>query len=133
MKAQILLMFLGIGLLISCTKDDNHLGPESTINGTWNLTSVSGGLASFDIDYQKGDIKWTFNQANSTLTVVNNIGNDKAFILRSGTYHFKIEQNGERQVLFVDNNDYRLTILSIDQDLIITDGMFDGFTAEFHK
>ena len=134
MKARILtiLIIIGIGFLTSCNNDDVDI-PEKTINGTWNLRNVKGGLASINNDYQKGDIQWTFNPINNTLTVANNIGNDKAFTLHSGTYQFNIEQNVESQILFVSNNDYRMVILSMDQNLIITDDMNDGFTAEFNR
>lgn len=135
MKAQIfsLLIIIGIGFITSCSNIDDHLEPEKAIDGTWNLINKKGGLASFNIDYQKGDIKWTFSESNNTLIVVNNIGNENAFHLHSGTYNFDIEQNGESQVLFVNDNDYRMVILSIDQNLTITDAMNDGFTAEFIK
>lgn len=122
-----------IGFVTSCAKDDNALPQENTINGTWNLINVHGGMTSTNINYSKGDVKWIFNQADSTLSVQNKIGNDNSFMLHSATYTFNIEQNGETQVLFVDNNDYRMIILSIDNSLIINDNLADGFTAEFKR
>ncbi|MBD1398480.1 hypothetical protein H9Q13_15010 [Pontibacter sp. JH31] len=135
MKAQILilLMVVGIGLMTSCKRDDNDPAPEITINGTWNLKSVRGGLASINREYKKGDVKWIFNETNKTLTVANNIGNDNAYMLPSGTYQYNIDQTGKSQVLLVNNTDYRMVILSIDQNLVISDDMLDGFTGEFNK
>lgn len=133
MKKNILTLFLfiAIGFFASCGNDSDDLPQEKTINGTWNLKNVRGGFASTNVNYSKGDIKWIFNQADSTLSVQNKIGNDNSFMLLSGSYTFNIEQNGETQILFVDNGDYRIIILSMDINLIVTDGMNDGFTAEF--
>ena len=135
MKTRLLtfLLITGIGLFSSCKNDDNDLPQEKTINGTWNLINVHGGLASINKSYSKGDVKWIFNQTDSTLSVQNKIGNDNAFRLHSGSYTFNIEQNGDTQVLFVDNHDNRMVILSIDNNLIISDDMNDGFTAEFKR
>lgn len=134
MKANIftLLIIVGIGFLTSCSNDDNS-SQENTINGTWNLTNVRGGLASIDNDYSKGDIKWTFDQTSAILTVENKIGNDNGFYLHSGTYSFNIEDDNENQILFVDNDDFRMVILSIDKNLIITDDFNDGFIAKFKR
>lgn len=131
-KSLTLILITGVGLLTGCDDDDN-LFHEKTINGTWNLINKHGGLAFIDKDYSKGDIKWIFDESNATLTVENKIGNDNAFMLHSGTFDFNIEQNSETQILFVNNNDYRMVILSIDNDLIITDDLNDGFTAEFKR
>lgn len=132
-KLTTLLLILGIGLLTNCDNDDNDLPQEKTINGTWNLINVRGGLASINKGYSKGDVKWIFNQSDSTLSVQNKVGNDNAFMLYTGSYTFNIEQNGGAQVIFVDNQDYRMVILSLDNNLIISDDMNDGFTAEFNK
>ena len=127
-----LLLIFGIGLLANCSDDQDDFSQEKTINGTWSLIKKHGGLASVDIDYPKGDIKWTFKEMDSSLTIENKIGNDHAFLLHSGTYYYDIQQQGESQILFV-NNDYRMLILSMEDNLIITDDMNDGFTAEFKK
>ncbi|SDE25353.1 hypothetical protein SAMN05421636_104118 [Pricia antarctica] len=127
-----LLVVLGFALMASCEDDDNDLPQEKTINGTWNLVNVHGGFGSVNINYSKRDIKWIFNQADSTLSVQNNIGNDNAFVLHSGYYNFNLEPSGETQILFVDN-DYRMIILSMDNNLILTENANDGFTAEFTR
>ena len=132
-KLLTLLLFVGIGLLISCAEDENDLSSEITINGTWDLINVRGGLASSNINYSKGDVKWIFDQTDSTLSVQNKVGNDKAFMLHSGSYDFSIGLNAGTQILFVDNDDHRMVILSLDNNLIISDDMNDGFTAEFKK
>lgn len=132
-KLLIYLLFVGFGLSTSCESDDNDLPQEKTIIGTWNLINVRGGLASISKNYANGDVKWTFNQTDSTLSVQNKIGNDDAFMLLSGLYTFAIEQHGKTQVLFANNKDYRMVILSMDNNLIISDDMNDGFTAEFKR
>ena len=132
-KLRALLLIVGIGLLTSCDKNDTNLPQEKSINGTWNLVNVRGGLASISKGYSKGDVKWIFNQNDKTLSVQNKVGNDNAFMLFTGSYTFNIEQNGDPQVLFVDNQDYRMIILSLDNTLIINDNLTDGFTAEFKR
>lgn len=134
MKSKVLSLTLivGIAFFTNCSGDDNNPAQDSTINGTWFLKNVHGGLASLDIDYAKGDIKWIFNQTNKTLTVQNNIGNDNGFMVHDGIYDYEIELNGETQVLFLDN-EIRMVILSFNNDLIITDDFNDGFTAEFQR
>lgn len=132
-KLILCLLLVGLGLSTSCNNDDNDLPQEKTINGTWNLINVRGGLGSINKNYVIGDVKWAFDQTDSTLSVQNSTGNDNAFMLLSGLYTFTIEQNGETQVLFANNKDYRMVILSIDNNLIITDDFNDGFTAEFKR
>jgi len=135
MNVQILTLFLVVGItfLASCSNDNNSPSPEQLIDGTWYLTNVSGGLASISVDYQRGDIKWIFNQTNNSLTVENYLGNDDGFMLNSGVYDYSIEQKSETQIIFVDEDDYRMVILSMGNNLIITDDLNDGFTAEFKR
>lgn len=135
MKTKILtiLLFIGIGFFISCNDNDDNSTQQETISGTWNLINVRGGLAGINNNYSKGDIKWAFDQTNAILTVENKIGNNNAFYLHNGIYSFNIEDDQETKILFIDNNDYRLVILSIDNSLIITDDFNDGFTAEFKR
>ena len=125
-----LLLIVGIGFLTSCGNDFDDLSKEKSINGTWNLKNVQGGMTFRSFDYPRGDVKWTFNLTDSTLTVQKKIGNDNAFMLENGSYDFNIEQNGETQFLFVDGY-YRMEILSVDNNLMINDGNEDGFTAKF--
>ena len=135
MKTKILtlIMIIGIGFLNSCNNDDNDSLKEKTINGTWYLKNVGGGLASINVDYKRGDIKWIFNQTNNTLIVDNHTGNDNGFMLQSRAYTYNIEQKGETQIIFLDNGDYRMVVLSMENNLLISDGMADGFTAEFQR
>lgn len=134
MKTKLLplLLIVGIGFLTSCGNDYDDLPQEKSINGTWNLKNVQGGMTFRNFDYPRGDVKWTFNQTDSTLTVQKKIGNDYAFMLDNGSFDFYIEQNGETQFLYVDGY-YRMEILSMDNNLIINDGFADGFTAEFKR
>ncbi|MBJ7879599.1 hypothetical protein [Gelidibacter salicanalis] len=106
MKARILVLLLivGIGFLNSCNNDDDDSSQEKSINGTWYLTNIRGGLGSMNNDYSIGDVKWTFDQTNSILIVENKIGNSNSFYLHSGTYSFNIVENEETQIFFIDNN-----------------------------
>ena len=110
MKTKILtlLFIIGIGLLNSCSSDDDNTTlPDESINGVWNLKNASFGLSPTTIDYNLGDVIWTFNQ-NATLIVENNIITEDIYSvgLESGTYDYEIEQNGNSQTLYI-NSDQR--------------------------
>lgn len=64
-----------------------------SINGTWKLVNVSGGIAGTNDDFADGLITWKFN-ANHTVTITNNNTDDsKQDILESGTYDYVFNTN----------------------------------------
>ena len=101
--------------------------------GRW---SVSGGLAGINIDYNQGDVKWSFNLENNTLIVENNIittGPEDIYAgLESGTYNIEITQSGEIQTLFINNTERGVLIL-LNHNLKIDDRFADGFITEFER
>mgnify|MGYP004285581033 FL=1 len=121
--------------MFGCSDDESN--QTETLNGIWNLKNVSGGLAGINIDYNQGDVKWSFNLENNTLIVENNIittGPEDIYAgLESGTYNIEITQSGEIQTLFINNTERGVLIL-LNDNLKIDDGLYaDGFITEFER
>ncbi|HIG90007.1 MAG TPA: hypothetical protein EYQ45_03385 [Flavobacteriaceae bacterium] len=132
---KLLYIFLGLSLMFGCSDDESN--QTETLNGIWNLKNVSGGLAGINIDYNQGDVKWSFNLENNTLIVENNIittGPEDIYAgLESGTYNIEITQSGEIQTLFINNTERGVLIL-LNDNLKIDDGLTaDGFITEFER
>ena len=132
---KLLYIFLGLSLMFGCSDDESN--QTETLNGIWNLKNVSGGLAGINIDYNQGDVKWSFNLENNTLIVENNIittGPEDIYAgLESGTYNIEITQSGEIQTLFINNTERGVLIL-LNDNLKIDDGLYaDGFITEFER
>jgi hypothetical protein len=138
MKFRVLaLLIILIGLLSSCNNDDDNSLSQEGINGSWNLKNVTGGFIGVNIDYNQGDVIWTFNCQNNSLVVENNIittGPEDIYAgLDTGSYSYIIEQNGDVETLFIDGNErgnieLQNNILKIDDGIIA-----DGFITLFEK
>ncbi|RKE98946.1 hypothetical protein [Ichthyenterobacterium magnum] len=57
--------------LFSCNNDDAQQNNEPTLNESWSLVNISGGLVGLDDDYETGIITWTFNTETSQVVVSN--------------------------------------------------------------
>lgn len=136
MKVKLLsVLILFVLQLGSCCDDTDEIQTQNnTINGIWYLKNVSGGFVGINIDYLYGDVKWVFNP-NGILIVQNNIttsGPESIYAgLESGTYSYRVVQNGNIQTLLIENVEKgNITIknntLKIDE--CVTS---DGFLMEF--
>ena len=136
MKSKFLLFaFLGIVVFYTaCTSKDSVL-EETTLNGTWKLKNVSGGLADINIDYNEGDVYWTFNTKNGKLEVINNIETtgpeDIYAIFDTGTYNFTVSTEATEDVLYVSGE--KIGVITISKDKLLLDqGVpVDGVLTEF--
>ena len=136
MRVLILFLFFGFGLFTSCSSND-EIDQENTIDGTWNLKTVYGGLQGVNIDYNQGDVIWNFDLQTNTLIVENYImttGPENIHSgLQSGSYDIEITQTEEIQTLFIDGTKRGVLIL-LDDNLKIDDGLeADGFMTEFER
>ena len=139
MKSKILvLLIVGFGEVIaSCNYDDST--QVSTINGTWNLKNISGGLAGINDDYNQGIIKWIFNSQSLTLTVENNNSQNTIYDgFESGIYSYSILESGGNSYLIVEDTEfsgYTLTEnnLMLDQNKTSTGSGADGFILELER
>lgn len=130
MKTKILLLCLML-TLTSCSSDDNpiQINDPENLDGSWTIVNIFGGLAGIDDDYEPGQIIWSFDEENETLTVDNSVEDEDVITsgLPSGTYDYYIETEEGTNYLFVD--DYNFAHFSISADtLLIDQGVAsDGF------
>jgi len=89
-------------LLFSCSSDDDSTR-ETTLQGTWNLVNVTGGIAGIDEDIERGMVVWDFNMTSGMVTITNNI-TDSTFdtSLPSGTYSYSVSAPADDDVLIVN-------------------------------
>lgn len=139
MKSKILvLLVVGFcGVIASCNNDDSI--QATTINGTWNLKNISGGLAGINDDYNQGIIKWIFDSQALTLTVENNNSQNTIYDgFESGIYSYSILESGGNSYLIVEDTEfggYTLTEnnLMIDQNKTSTGSGADGFVIALER
>ncbi|MDN5213521.1 hypothetical protein QQ020_15730 [Fulvivirgaceae bacterium BMA12] len=132
----ILALLFFAGFIAGCENDED-ITPDQQLNGSWHLTNVSGGLAGVNIDYKKGEVKWDFDPKSGNLTIENLIdstGPEDIYAgLDSGTYPYEIRQEGDAQVLYIDNSE-RGILTIVDNTLKIDDGLIaDGFITQFER
>ena len=136
----ILIVFISFGFLTCCNEEDNenpNTSENHAIHGSWNLTNVSGGLIGINIDYNLGEVIWTFNDNNNQLVIENNImtaGPEDIYAgLDSGNYSYEIQELNGTETLYI-SNDERGIILFLDTTLQIDDGVAaDGFLTTFER
>ncbi len=58
-----------------------------------------------DENHAAGEIQWTFNSSNSTLTVNNGAANSTYYYLPSGNYSFQEVSNSGQNFLVIDGNE----------------------------
>ncbi|WP_282030300.1 hypothetical protein [Winogradskyella eximia] len=133
MKTTFYILVLMLSTLSCNSDDDTEQNSEPTLNGSWSLVNVTGGLAGVDDDFEIGLIIWDFNQDNLELTVTNNNTANVIYDgFPSGTYDYEIftETNGEMSVV-INTVSYRVTTLASSQ-LVIDEGIVaDGFLLTF--
>jgi hypothetical protein len=139
LKILTLIIITGLGILISCSSDDDSTQIE-IIDGTWNLTNVSGGIAGINIDYNSGDIIWIFDSQNQTLTVESkNSQNLNYQGLNSGIYNYSVFETGGNSYLKIDGTEFAMYILSdihliLDQNETSAEGEgADGFLLRLEQ
>lgn len=103
------LVFTVLFLLTACKKElnpvyQNHAS-TATLEGKWNLIRVYGGIAGIDENHNAGEIEWTFNSSNNTLTVNNTVGSSNYYSLPSGTYNFQQISNSNQHYLVINANE----------------------------
>lgn len=131
----ILLLLIGLTTTSSCKNDDD--GTENSITGTWNLANVYGGFIPTNINYDQGEVIWTFNRSNSRLLIQNNIkttGPEQIYSgPPSGTYNYEILLENQEEVLYIQDERQGVLILE-SQSLQIDNGLAsDGFVTSFER
>jgi hypothetical protein len=118
-------IFLLLASFTACKKDATDrqkvIPSQSSIDGKWNLTKIYGGITGLVQIFAVGEIEWTFNTPNSTLTVNNTSSNPVYNYLPSGTYSFQEISNSGHHFLVIEADELgQLSIsgnqLQIDQN-----------------
>jgi len=136
-KILVLLVVGFCGVIASCNDDDST--QASTINGTWNLKNISGGLAGINDAYNQGIIKWVFDSQALTLTVENNNSQNTIYDgFESGIYSYSILESGGDSYLIAEDIEfggYTVTEnnLIIDQNKTLIGTGADGFIIELER
>ncbi|QRM89724.1 hypothetical protein FG167_10970 [Lacinutrix sp. WUR7] len=138
-KKTLVFVFICLSFLACCNNDDDNQNEtqEHAIHGTWNLSNVSGGFVGIDIDYNRGEVVWTFNDNNKQLIVENNImttGPEQIYSgLNTGNYTYEIQEIEDTEVLYIDGNTRGVISIS-NTTLTIDDGVAaDGFLTTFER
>ena len=131
MKKTTLIIILLL-ITISCNSEDTL-----KVDNSWNLINVSGGIAGIDENFNKGEVKWTFNEGNSTLKVVKNTSDPYSGIA-DGTYTYSILTNNDHFYLIIDSQEKGSIIttgsfMEIDENRQSTGTGADGFIYQFEK
>jgi hypothetical protein len=89
-----LILLLCLGSFSACQKEmrqttKSSSTQKSTIDGKWYLTRIHGGITGANETHSVGEIIWSFNTQNATLSVNNTVGSSTYYYLPSGTYSFQ--------------------------------------------
>ncbi len=115
------------------------LEKNGTTNGHWNLINIKGGFLGLNEDYKPGDVKWTFNSKNSTLSIEDNISKGVSYdIIKPGDYHYYILNKKGISYLFIEDFEFGHIIrikntLKIDQGNTTSGPLTDGYVLTFKK
>lgn len=125
------LLLLGSSLFISCSNSNDNTQAVPTLEGEWKLVNVSGGFIGTNQNFPAGQIKWTIDTANHTVTVNNtNTDPNAADILESGVYNYSLVPDPNAvctQTININNMDLGCYTVT-DTDLVISFEYADGFT-----
>lgn len=129
---QITFILISLFLITSCTNDQNTIITEK-----FSLINVSGGFAGINENFAGGEIIWTFNTQNTTLTVEKNIQNVFSG-LSEGNYSYSVQNINDKQYIFINNiesgsvtNEENRMI--IDENEQSTGSGADGFIYQLEK
>jgi hypothetical protein len=90
-------ILISLFLFSSCVSNKNSIIIEE-----FSLINVSGGFAGINENFAEGEIIWSFNTQNATLTVEKNIQNVFSG-LSEGDYSYSIQNINDKQYFFINN------------------------------
>ncbi|WP_456438590.1 hypothetical protein [Psychroserpens sp.] len=133
-----LIAFVALAVNHTCESDDLNESTTNTnsLNGLWHLTSIQGGFADVNYQFDESVITWNFNEVTNVLSVVNTNSEDIAYDgLETGEYDFSIIEF-DAILLAEINNEVFGSYFIEDNHLTIdengtTSGNSDGFILGF--
>lgn len=128
---KLILIFFSLMVFTACSEE--RMSPQES----YSLIKVSGGFAGVDENYQPGDIIWTLNDQNGTLTVEKNISESFTGI-NEGVYSYYIEIIDDKLYFNIDSlQTGGLSLFQnkmiIDENLSSEGSRADGFIYRFEK
>ena len=134
MIKKLSLLFLLSVFIFSC---EDNFETENTIEGTWNVTQIVGGLAQSK-NYEEDTFTWTFNLETKTVSIINVSHSFNPLLTPSftndqgGTYSFTIESENNINYLIVGDRKGIITLNG--NDLTIDYGIaFDDIAYVFKR
>ncbi len=94
--------FVIIALLafLACEHEsaDNEITITDPLHGTWNLVNVTSGWGA--TDFEIGDITWTIDTENMTITTASSINPESTSVYVNGTFEYTVyEDDNENRIL----------------------------------
>ena len=138
MKYTLLILLISFFTLTNCSTNNDNTQPD-VIAVYWSLTNTTGGLAGVNDNFDKGEIKWVFNELTETLIVENdNTDDTKQSGLDSGNYAYSLLEVGLNSFLIIESEEAgRLTVttnkLIIDENQTSQGDLNDGFIYTFTR
>jgi len=129
---KITFILISLFLFSSCTSDNNFIKIEK-----FSLINVSGGFAGINENFAEGEIIWSFNTQNATLTVEKNIQNVFSG-LSEGNYSYSIQNINDKKYFFINNIESGSVTneenrMVIDENEQSTGSGADGFVYQLEK
>ncbi|MBZ9629757.1 hypothetical protein LB465_03115 [Salegentibacter sp. LM13S] len=125
-----LIILVTLFISFSCSTDDK-IKEGDLLNGSWNLSALYGQIPGSE-EFSPGEVVWTFSEESNELIVVNNI-EQRLSSLESGTYSYEVLENGESQILYVQEEKIGSIKLQSNLLQIDTGQASDGVLIEFQR
>lgn len=105
---------------------------DTNLAGTWTLINVNGGLLGTNVDFNSGDITWTFD-AQEVMIGSNNSDMQNYTGFENGTYDYEIKLRNYEPYLSINQvNLGRITEIN-SNSLVIDNLPVDGFQFTLRK
>jgi hypothetical protein len=93
----------------------------TALEGRWDLTNVSGGLAGINDDLEVGLITWDFDSASMELQITDNETSESLYDgYPSGSYSYAVLEQDEEAYLFIDGQEF--SHISLSSGKLVLDG-----------
>lgn len=138
MKVKLIVVIISF-LFVSCQNDEEQNIEVQThsIEGSWNLKLVFGGFMPVNIDYNIGDVKWTFNTEDANVIIENNVLTTGPEDIHagpdSGTYSYEIQLLNGEETLYIEGEEVGVILIE-GNNLDIDNGLaLDGYVSAFER
>lgn len=135
---NILIALFTLLYLSNCSQTDDN-SKKDVLEGSWNLSKISGGFAGIDEDYPDGNIVWTFVSSESQLEINNNnTANTLYDGLPTGEYIYTLLTVDNELFLEINGDEFAGILLSgdrltLDQNRSSSGSGADGFVLQFQR